>query len=123
MPPPFPATIAREHCFVQLRMVCEIVAIGCTVAHNQTSDVRAFEKLWSAKDIMDRLEKLNPYFFPVAVSVQKAPDGSFDVPDLSPQPLDKERFLQMYGRCGDALHRGHLRKITGNIPPKDIRLD
>jgi hypothetical protein len=122
--PPFPAAIAQEHCFVQLRMVCELIAIGCIVVHNQTSAVNAFEKLWNANDIMGRLEKLNPYFFPRAVSVIRWPDGQgFDIHDAIPEPLTKEQFLKLYGRCGNALHRGHLRKIATRVPLKEIRLD
>jgi hypothetical protein len=122
MAPPFPALIAQEHCFVQLRMVCEIIAIGCIIVHNQTSRVNAFEKLWNAKDIMDRLEALNPYFFPRAVNIMRW-EQSFDVHPVIPPPLTKEQFLKLYGRCGDGLHRGHLRKVATNIPVKKLRID
>ncbi len=127
MAPPFPGAIAREHCFVQLRMICEILAIGCVVVHNQTSAVKAFEKLWNAKDIMDRLEEMNPYSFPRPVKIHRYPEGSpigFDIKPILPPALTKESLLKLYGRCGDALHRGHLRKIASiNIPVGPINLD
>jgi hypothetical protein len=121
--PPFPGLIAQEHCYVQLRMVCELVAIGCIVVHNQTSEVSAFERLWNAKDIMDRLAKLNPYCFPIAVNIVRHPIGSpfaFDIYPATPAPLTKDHFLKLYGRCGDRLHRGHLRKITSSIPAEPV---
>jgi hypothetical protein len=124
--PPFPGAIALEHCYVQIRMVCEIVAIGCIVIHNQTSAVDTFERLWSAKDIMNRLERLNPHFFPKAVAIVRHPEGSqiaFDIHPVIPPVLTKAQFLTLYGRCGDALHRGHLRKITANVPARDVKLD
>ena len=126
MAPPFPGAIAREHCFVQLRMICEVLAIGCVVIHNQTSAVNAFEKLWNAKDIMDRLEALNPYSFPVAVRLISHPPGApiaFDIDTVKPPPLTKDRLLKIYGRSGDALHRGHLRKITSNTPVGPVNLE
>jgi hypothetical protein len=126
MAPPFPGAIAREHCFLQLRMVCEIVAIGCLVIHNQTSAVNALEKLWNAKDIMDRLEQLNPYCFPRAVRIFKYPAGSpigFDIHPLVSPGLTKQDFLKLYGHCGDALHRGHLRKIATNVPTGPVNLE
>lgn len=125
MTPQFPGAIAREHCFGQLRIICEIIAIGCVVIHNQTSAVGAFEKLWNAKDIMDRLEKLNPHCFPIAVSIIRQPPTShvaFDIHPIIPRPLTKSQFLKLYGRCGDNLHRGHLRKITANLPAKPADL-
>ena len=100
-------------------MLCEIVAIGCIVVHNQTSAVNAFERLWNAKDIVDRLEKLNPHSFPKAVTIVQHPPTSqidYDIHPAIPPPLTKTWFLELYGRCGDALHRGHLRKIAANVP-------
>lgn len=28
-----PAPIVQEHCYLQLRMCCELIALGCLVAH------------------------------------------------------------------------------------------
>lgn len=125
MVPPFPGAIAREHCFLQLRMVCETLAIGCLVIHNQTSDVKAFEKLWNAKDIMDRLEQLNPHSFPWPIQIIRHPPGSQFAMDIIPimqPPFTKDSFLKLYGRCGNALHRGHLRKIAKYIPAGPVNL-
>src|ERR1700743_323438 len=82
--PRFPGAIAREHCFLQIRMVCEILAIGCVVVHNQTSDVRTFEKLWNAKDIVDRLEQLNPHSFPRPIQIRRHLPGSQFAFDIIP---------------------------------------
>ena len=125
MAPPFPGAIAREHCFLQLRMVCETLAIGCLVIHNQTSDVKAFEKLWNAKDIMDRLERLNPHSFPRPIQIIRHPPGSQFAMDIIPimhPPFTKDGFLKLYGHCCDALHRGHLRKIANYIPAGPVNL-
>src|SRR5215211_5690148 len=63
---PFPGPIVREFCYLQLRMLCELIALGCLVAHG---DIRAaqskdLQKEWSAYRIMDALEKLHPGFYP-----------------------------------------------------------
>jgi hypothetical protein len=118
-----PGQIAREFCHLQLRLICEILAIGSLAIHNDTSDVKALEKQWSAHEIMPRLEKLNPNFFPVACVVSRDPDGAFNITDIVPKPLDKETFLRLYGKCGGELHRGHLRKIAASIPVPPVNLD
>ena len=37
--------LTREFCFLQLRMIFEVIAIGCLVLHKHTSDTRAFDRL------------------------------------------------------------------------------
>jgi hypothetical protein len=114
--------IAREFCFLQLRMICEIMAIGCLLIHKHHSDVKQFEKLWHAGDVMDRLERLNPNFFPKAVTITRLPDTNFDCKDVTPAPLTKKQFLTMYGKCGAQLHRGTIKEIATGIPASSIDL-
>lgn len=104
---------ALEFCFLQLRMIFEIIAIGCLVLHKNTTDMKSFEKLWHADHIMDRLERLNVNFFPKATRILRTPDTNFVCHDLDPQPLNKKDFLTLYGKCGAQLHRGTLKEISG----------
>jgi hypothetical protein len=57
----------REFCFLQFRMICELIALGCLVAHGDIKATQTREmvrSLWSAKDIIEKLERLHPDFFP-----------------------------------------------------------
>ena len=94
-----PGQLARECCRLQLRLICEILAIGSLAVHDNTSDVKALEKQWSANEIMPRLERLNPNFFPVACFHTRDAGGAINVIDISPKPLDKATFLRLYGKC------------------------
>src|SRR5216683_4237681 len=63
---PLSAPILREFGFLQLRLLCEVVALGCLIAHGdikatQTSRVR---KMWEADRIIAKLEDLHPDFYP-----------------------------------------------------------
>jgi hypothetical protein len=107
-----PATLAREICFLQLRMVFEVVAIGILGLHRNTYNIKALEKQWSVNEIMAEIQKLNPNYFPRAVGVK----GNFEcIVDIEPHPMVSDSFLKTYGRCGGELHRGTLRKVTAGI--------
>ena len=42
LPPP----LVREYCFLQLRMLCELIALGCLVAHSdiKATQAKSFQK-------------------------------------------------------------------------------
>ena len=62
LPPPF----IREISYLQLRMMCELLAIGCLVAHGDISDTKSnsIQKEFNAEKIINRLENLHPNFYP-----------------------------------------------------------
>ena len=37
-PVPMPSTLMREYCFLQLRMICELIALGCLTAHGEIEE-------------------------------------------------------------------------------------
>ena len=104
----FDAVFIREFSFLQLRMICEAIALGCLVAHSdiQATQTRGFRKLWSASEIIERLEKLHPDFFPIPFEGRETSPGHFHF-GLGPQSaLTKADLLKLYGKCGSVLHRG-----------------
>ena len=107
-----PATLGRETCFLQLRMVFEVVALGILSLHQHTYNIKHLERQWSANEIMPRISEINPNCFPHAVVI----DGNY-INDVEPQPLTQASFLSLYGRCGAELHRGTLRKVSAVIGP------
>jgi hypothetical protein len=36
-----PVSLLREFCFLQLRMLCELIALGCLVAHGDIKETRS----------------------------------------------------------------------------------
>ena len=55
-----PPQIVREHCYLQLRMICELIAFGCLVANGEIKEVQQpkLQKQWTADKIMEELERL-----------------------------------------------------------------
>jgi hypothetical protein len=114
-----PHRLVREFCFLQLRMIFELIALGCLCAHSRHANVKNLEKLWNTNELIARLNSLNPEFFPKAVTVKEMPWG-FDCFDVTPPPITKKQFLNLYGRCGEGVHRGSLRKLVSALPSSPL---
>jgi len=106
-----PEAIVHELCYLQLRMLCELIALGALVIHGDIS-TKHFKKLakeWAPEKIITTLEGLHPNFYPQPVELildkREFRTGS------KPNALTKSELFTLYAKCGDALHRGTLKKI------------
>jgi hypothetical protein len=113
-----PIVLLRECCFLQLRMLCELIALGCLVAHGDIEETKApaLQKSYNAGDIIKSLEKLHPNFYPVPRKPVFSP-GHVHLEDYEGEFLTKDELLKLYGRCGDVLHRGSLRRM---LDPRNL---
>jgi hypothetical protein len=113
--PPF----VKEFFYLQVRMICELVALGCLVAHGDIRKINSLHDKWSADEIMKRLTSLHPHFYPQAI-VQTRTSTGFHLQAVEPSPLSKDQFLTLYGRCGDMPHRGNVKKLLKGQFPTQI---
>lgn len=111
-----------EICFLQLRKICELIALGCLVAHGDIPDVhgKTLSKAWHPKTIIDELQQLRPKFFPIAAEYKGTSNGIKAFGPVRSKHLTKEQLLDIYGKAGDALHSGNLRAIAR---PRAITMD
>ena len=115
--------ITKECCYLQLRMIHELMAIACIAIQSRHVNIGRLEKQWSANEIMPQIEKLNPAFFPKAIQLKRSTEGHLvGIIEPADQPLTKATFLKTYGRLGDLLHRGTLKKITSAMPASPVDL-
>jgi hypothetical protein len=106
--------LGREFCTLQLRMLCEVIALGCLVAHG---DIRT-QKLTRARyaqHIIAGLERLHPRFYPRPVR-----QTARGVEDIAGGYLTKEELVKLVGACGDALHRGSAKNL---LSPRTLPRD
>ena len=70
----FPPPIVREFCYLQLRLLSELIALSCLVAHGDIAGLQSHKsgRAWSADEILKRLTELRPHFYPIAVKQTKA---------------------------------------------------
>lgn len=122
-----PDRLMYEFCFLQLRMICELIALGCLVAHGDiTRNTPLSDKEWSAGEITNKLGKLHADFYPTPVSDSlPAKPRPPNTPitqgrTLTPKTagfLTKGDLRSLNGRSGDILHRPSLKKFLASRPP------
>lgn len=107
-----PHPLLRECCFLQLRILCELISLGCLVAHGDIAEAKSakLRSMWNAGEIVKYLERLHPNFYPSPRKPVFSP-GRVHLDDYDREFLTKNQLLTLYGKCGDALHRGDLRSL------------
>lgn len=110
-----PVPIIREISYLQLRMMCELVAIGCLVAHGDIDDTKSnnLQTEFNAEKILKRLTSLHPNFYPHPVRLIKNGD-SIHFERIEDGFLTKSELINLYTNCGDKLHRGRLKKFKAH---------
>jgi len=109
-----PAVDIYEFTYLQLRMICELIALGCLAAHGDIliSQAGRLRQLWKPSEILEKLEKLHPQFYPVPADEQV--DGGYlvgVVEDPTIDHLTKPDLLKLYSECGNVLHRGSIKNL------------
>ena len=105
----WPPLLLQEYCYLQLRMICEGIAIGCLFAHDAFKHPRSFDE-WRAPKIMSTLDQLNPRYFPKGIVV-KSVNGSFDISDRTAPQITKEEVSKLWKKSGDILHIGSAKSV------------
>jgi hypothetical protein len=117
--------IVRELCWLQLRMLCETIAMSCLVAHGDVvaAHIKKFEKEYAADKIIKLMDGLNPHFFPQqAVFGTDAGGKGFITANTKANALTKGDLSKLYHRCGEILHRGRFETVLASDPLKHGKL-
>jgi hypothetical protein len=109
-----PITVGIELCYLQLRMICELIALACLTVHGDVPATRAkrLTRAYNADQIVKNLELLHPSFYPIPG--RQVHDGSgkvVEVVNVVEPHLNKKELQRLYGECGDFLHRGNIEQI------------
>ena len=98
------AYLAAEFVLVQLRMICEMIAVGCIVAHelDPRSDLKNEH---SASRIFYELEKLKPEYFPGPVQAVTNPKTGVINYEPQANAITRQELKALYERCNDLIHR------------------
>ncbi|MFD1610336.1 hypothetical protein ACFSCW_00815 [Sphingomonas tabacisoli] len=113
-----------EFCYLQVRKVCEYLALAILVAHDgyEGATSKKYRSSYHAGDLFDELMKLNRYAFPVPVLVMMDAqgEGRHHVEPKS-NGLTIAELKYIYGQCSDRLHVGTLKKLlSGRAQAYDL---
>jgi hypothetical protein len=114
-----PSWISAELCYLQLRLLCELVALGCLLAHGDIGATKGkkLQRQYAADDILKQLEQLHPNFYPHPITCTFSPE-SVHIERVESGYLTKQDLLTLYHECGGHLHRGSLSSIFRSANPK-----
>ena len=120
----FPVPVVREFCYLQLRLLCELIALSCLVAHGDIKRLQSHHtgRAYSADDILKKITELRPHFYPFACRQIKE-DGLMHLVAIDPSPLSKGDLLALYGKTHKFLHRGSLKKLLSSSTPIDMSIN
>src|ERR1700688_2179036 len=109
-----PQGIAVELCYLQLRMICELIALGCLAAHGDIPATRSgkMRTAYAPETILDELERLHPAFYPVPGAQLRSENGRpIEVRSIKSGYLTKDDLPALWAECGNVLHRGSMKNI------------
>ena len=91
--------------------MCEIVALGCLVAHD-IKKTMALRKTYQADKIIAQMEELKRHFYPQRIEwkLDKGDKGIIARPDLP--HLSKNELKQLWREAGNYLHRTPMVKLS-----------
>jgi hypothetical protein len=114
--------LAREFCFLQLRMICECIALSCLIAHGDIGRIRSpkYQRATSADLLMKLLEQLHADFYPHPVRLTITP-GHTQVDDVTEGFLTKAQLIRLVRYCGGKVHRGPIQKYTFTSTPQQLK--
>ncbi|MDC8757842.1 hypothetical protein [Janthinobacterium fluminis] len=114
-----PEWLTAELLYLQLRMLCELVAVGCLVAHGEIEQEKLGQVLKRHEPgvMLKKLESLHPDFFPKPIKVTST-SGSHHIDFIEDGFLTKNQFFELYAECHQHLHRGSVSHIYSLTNPK-----
>lgn len=101
------AFLDAEAAILQIRFVCELIALASLSAHSELGLSLSLLKSYHAGNIFRDLERLNPHSFPKAIKpFVRGPEIELIV---KPEAIGRVGLEEIYNGCGNLLHRGVLK--------------
>ena len=111
-----PGPLVREFCFLQLRMICELIALDCLTAHGDIKGVQSkkLSKEYSADRILWTLKNLHSNYYPKPATLKSFEPGKHAIKNIEAGFLSMTDLPRLYAKCGDTLHRGNIKKLLSH---------
>jgi len=115
-----PYGMVRELCHLQLRHVCELIAIGCLIVQGDYTSSSVFSDEYNPSKIFRALEKLYEGFFPQPVSITTENNNIHYHANAKLSAITRKEIETLWGITGNYLHRLQIRKFLRADDVQDI---
>jgi hypothetical protein len=117
-----PSPITLEICYLQFRKICEMIALGSLFLHGDLPETEKLTGEWNAEQIMKKLARLHPNFFPHSATIVLDTSSGNRVwkveQDTNPNAIKQNEVTNLYNKCGDILHRGKIKTLDFTVFPE-----
>lgn len=106
-----PIRPAYELCHLEMRMICELIALSSLAVHGELPGTRSsrLQSAYRADMILKALEKMHPAFFPNPATARENSDGTITITDQDRDAFSKSDIIELYNQVDDVLHRGRFK--------------
>lgn len=98
-----------EFAYLQIRYVCELIALGALAAHHSMGLPSQLLTAFNAEAIFAKLEHINEHCFPVAVTQERGSDDIVQFQPAGGKQMTRKDLKAIYSECGEVLHRGAIK--------------
>jgi hypothetical protein len=119
-----PVPAARELCYLQFRMICELIALCGITAHGHLAS-KEMRDSWSAESIIKSLAESHPRFYPRPILRSKPKPPATFAFSLRKRAdyLTQKEMVALIPKCGAVLHRGSMKNYQKRKPVKNAFAD
>jgi len=103
--------IPIEICYLQLRHICELIAIACLTAQGDFSTYKEFKDSYDVSRVFRSLEKINPTFFPEPFMLTRNESYVEIKRNSFPDFITRDELEKLWGVTGNYLHRLTMRSF------------
>lgn len=117
------ANVAYGLCYLQLRAICELMAVACLVAHQDIAGGTKLRRQWNAEKALKALQRLRPEFYPAPVDITTDARGEIaSAPRWTASAFSAADLSRLYGETGSIgkLHRAHLESYLEELTRESV---
>ncbi|HEX2764026.1 MAG TPA: hypothetical protein VHM92_09345 [Allosphingosinicella sp.] len=120
---PMPALFKQETAYLQLRHICEVIAIACLAGQGDFKTQRAFTEEYSPPKIFNALRESYPAFFPQPCEIRSENGEHHLTANAKPGAYDEAAVTALWNRSSDHLHRASVKKYLSRAFGPPLPLD
>jgi len=108
-----PKLAAYEFCYLQFRLICELIGLSCLAAHGEIPATKGrLRTVYQPGQIFSDLERLHPDFFPVPAQIIPGEHRLLGFKPISNGAITKGELKVLYDQeCGRVLHKGTMKNL------------
>ncbi len=89
-----------------MRKILELIAFSSLIANKDkyAEAHQSFAREWRVKNVLEKMEKIHPNFYPVPANIEMLPTGIRHLQEANNNALTKDEFGELYDKCAKVLH-------------------